>query len=413
MRQSILLVMVLVGGLQAGENWPAYRGPQGDGLANAKNLPEKWSETENVLWKTEIPHKGWSSPVRWNDQIWCTGATDDGKKLYAYCLNLADGKIVHEILVFEVKEPQKLSNPVNGYASPTPVIEEGFVYVHFGSPGTACLDSKTGKKIWERTDFVCNHFRGSGSSPILYDKMLLLTFDGFDKQYLAALDKTTGKTIWIRDRNFHAPEDNGDYKKAYSTPSVFKMDGKEIVVSSSAGASAAYDLATGQEVWRVKHGGMNVASRPITKGDKIYLTTGDGGKNAIYAVKKGGTGDVTSTHVAWTGKANPKYGSLTLIGDYIFLVSNDVATLLDAETGKELSKERLGGKFYGSPVVGDGKIFVFNEDGIGFVLKIEEGKITIVQQNKLASGCMASPIVVDDTLVVRTKTHLYRIGLKK
>ncbi len=413
MRISFILLLGLVSGLTAGENWPAFRGSNGDGIAKAKNLPDKWSETENVLWKTEIKHKGWSQPVRWGDELWLTGATDDGKKLYAYSLELKSGKILKELLVFEVKEPMKLSNNVNGYASPSPVIEEGFVYVHFGSPYTACIDTKSGKTVWERKDLECNHFRGPGSSPIIHDKMIILTFDGFDKQYLVALDKSNGKTIWTRDREFHAAQDNGDAKKAYSTPAIFKIDGKEILVSPSAGGSGAYDPATGKELWRVKHGGMNGSARPIQKGDKIYLTTGDGGKNPIYAIKSGGTGDVSSSHVAWTGKANPKYGSLTLIGDFIFLVSNDVATLLDAETGKELSKERLGGKFYSSPVVGDDKIFAFNEEGSGFVVKIEEGKLSIVNQNKLASGCLATPIIADDTLIVRTKTHVYRIGKGK
>ena len=179
----------------AGENWPQYRGPHEDGHADAVGLPVTWSEKENVVWKTAIHDKGWSSPVIWGEQIWMTTAKADGTQMFAVCVDRKTA-IRFDLKVFDVAKPDPLSNQTNSYASPTPTIEEGRVYVHFGSYGTACLDTKTGAKLWERRDLRCNHWRGPASSPILYGDLLILTFDGYDAQYVIALirrrDKRSG-----------------------------------------------------------------------------------------------------------------------------------------------------------------------------------------------------------------------------
>jgi hypothetical protein len=157
-------VVIAGGAAQAADNWPGFRGPNGDGTSSATGMPVTWSEQEHVVWKTPIHGKGWSSPVIWGDQIWMTTAPEDGKQLYAVCVDRQSGKVVHDILVFEIADPQYCI-PFNSYASPTPVVEEGRVYVHFGAHGTACLDTKTGEKLWTRQDLPCNHFRGPASSP--------------------------------------------------------------------------------------------------------------------------------------------------------------------------------------------------------------------------------------------------------
>ncbi|MGV3532462.1 MAG: PQQ-binding-like beta-propeller repeat protein, partial [Chthoniobacteraceae bacterium] len=174
----------------AADHWPQFRGPTGDGHSDSTGLPVKFSDTEKVKWKTAIHGRGWSSPVVLGDQVWITTATEDGTKLSVLCLDRESGKIIHDKVLFEVANPQ-FAHKFNSYASPTPVIEGGRVYITFGSPGTACLDTKTGEVIWERTDFVCNHFRGAGSSPILWEDLLIMNFDGSDLQYVAALDKKT------------------------------------------------------------------------------------------------------------------------------------------------------------------------------------------------------------------------------
>ena len=179
--------------------------------------------------------------------------------------------------------------PFNSYASPTPAIEEGRVYVHFGTYGTACLDTAGARVLWSRRDLPCNHHRGAGSSPVLFRNLLILTFDGFDQQYLVALDTQTGETRWKQPRVIDYGTDNGDRKKAYSTPAVFTIGGQPQLVSPSAAATVAYDPATGKELWKVYHGGMNVAARPLLGQEQIYLCTGDG-PTQLLAVRTGGAG---------------------------------------------------------------------------------------------------------------------------
>jgi len=197
---SLALAALAIGAGRANDRWPQFRGPNGDGHSDSNGLPLNWSETENVKWKAAIHGKGWSSPVVWGDQVWLTTATEDGHELFVVCVDRDSGNILRDQKIFEVEKPQ-FCHAFNSYASPTPVIEEGRVYVSFGSPGTACLDTKTGKVLWERHDFICNHYRGAGSSPILYGDLLIINFDGSDHQFVVALDKQTGKTVWRRERS--------------------------------------------------------------------------------------------------------------------------------------------------------------------------------------------------------------------
>jgi outer membrane protein assembly factor BamB len=396
----------------AGENWPQYRGPNGDGCSDARGLPVKWSETENVRWKTAIHDKGWSSPVVWGDQIWMTTATADGKDLFAVCVDRASGKILHDLKIFTVDQPQK-SIDFNSYASPTPVIEAGRVYVHFGYAGTACLDTSNGKVLWERRDLPCNHWRGPASSPIIYKDLLFLVFDGHDVQYVAALDKKTGATVWKKDRTIKYVSDDGDIKKAFATPQVIEVGGKPQLVSPAAEATITYDPATGDEVWRVIHGGMNEAGRPLYGHGLVFLTNGH--KKKLFAVDPTSTGDLTNTNVRWTfAKEVPSQPSLLLVDDLIFMVSDgDMASCLEAKTGKLVWSERLKGPaaFSSSPLYADGKIYLSTREGNTHVL--EAGRtFKVLAINALADGCMASPAVVGKSLLLRTKTHLYCLEQK-
>jgi outer membrane protein assembly factor BamB len=411
----------------AADNWPEFRGPHGDGHADAHNLPIHWSDTENVRWKTAIHDKGWSSPVVWGNQVWVTTATEKGDKCYAVGLDRETGKILHDLLLFEVKvvplakkNPPNIAAPYeqwaeyNSYASPTPAIEEGRVYVHFGATGTACLDTATGKVIWKRDDFKCNHHRGAASSPILFGDKLYLTFDGFDAQYLVALDKKTGDTVWKRDRDFHPPERNGDARKAYSTPLVITVNGKPELVSPSAAATAAYDPKTGEEIWRVVHGGMNVGIRPIFGHGLVFTASSDGG-DQLVAVRPDGRGNITKTNVDWTSKKGvPNRSSFLFVDDKLFMCNRGgVISCLDAKTGKELSQSRLDIKkseFWCSPIVADGKWYTFDDEGQGFVISADE-KLSVLASNKLPAGTRSSPAAVGKSLFVRTGTgngsHVY------
>jgi outer membrane protein assembly factor BamB len=393
--------------LHAGDNWPEFRGPHGDGVSKARGLPTSWGEKENVAWKTAIHGKAWSSPVIWGDQVWMTTAPADGKQLYAVCVDKNSGKILHDVKVFDVEKPA-FCIPYNSYASCTPAVEEGRLYAHFGSAGTACLDTATGKKLWERRDLKCDHFRGPGSSAILYRGLLILTFDGFDLNYLVALDKTTGKTVWKADRKARYSTDNGDYHKAYSTPAVIDVKGTPLLVSPGAEYTMAFEPLTGKEVWRVQHGGMNVSSRPVYDGERLYLTSGHNGK--LLAVRPEGKGDLTKTGVDWTyGKAVPTRPSLLLSGGLIFMVSDQgMASCVDAKDGKLVKQQRLGGGFSASPVLADGKLYFANDKGTTYVVEANRG-MKVLAENRLDEGCMASPAVSGRAIFLRTRTHLYRI----
>jgi len=394
--------------LRADEFWNQFRGPHGNGHSLGTTLPTRWSETENVRWKVENGGKAWSSPVVWQDQIWLTNATEDGKQLFAQCLDPATGKRVHDLKVFDIAEPQ-FCIAKNSYASSTPVIEEGRIYAHFGAHGTAAIDTANGKILWTRQDLPCNHHRGPGSSPIVEGSLLILTFDGFDLQYTVALDKSTGATVWRQDRQIAYDSDDGDVKKAYATPGVFRVNGRPLLVSPSAGATIAYEPETGKEIWRVRSGGMNASWRPVFGHDLFYVGTADGGFK-FFAVRPDGQGDVTASHVAWKlTKGAPRYSSPILVDDLLFTgTDNGVLSCVDARNGDTVWQERVGGVFTASPIHAAGKVYFFSEDGTAPVIEARR-KFTLVAQNKLDAGFMASPAVLGHSLILRTTTHIYRI----
>jgi outer membrane protein assembly factor BamB len=280
--------------------------------------------------------------------------------------------------------------------------------VHFGSYGTACLDTKTGEKLWERRDLPCDHFRGPGSSPILHDNFLFVAFDGFDLQYVVALDKKTGETLWRRDRNIDYGTDNGDWKKAYCTATVIEHAGRTQIISPSATDTVAY-APDGSELWRVHHGGMNAAARPLFGHGLVYIAAGDGGMSLV-AVRPDGTGDVTDTHIEWsTNKSVPKRPSQLLVGDLFFMIDDKgVVSCLEAATGDIVWQKRISGAYWASPLYADGRIYCFSQDGETPVIAAKR-EFELLAENKLDAGFNASPAVVGDSLILRTKTHLYRI----
>jgi len=404
-----LLVFALTPPAVAGDCWPQFRGPTGDGHSDAAGLPLTWSETENIVWKTPIHGRGWSSPVVFGGRVWMTTATEDGHRMFVVCVDLESGEVLHDRCVFTNPVIVQEIHSLNSYASPTPVLEESRAYVHFGVYGTACLDAASGKTLWQRRDIHCDHFRGPGSSPILFDDLLIFPMDGIDVQYVIAVDKETGQTAWKTDRSLDLTAVDPDFRKAYSTPLVIDAAGRKQLISTGAQGSYAYDPATGEELWRVAVRGFSNVSRPLFDGKHVLVNSGFG-RTQLWAVRPDGRGDVTDSHVAWTAdKGLPIKPSPVLVDGLIYSASDrGIATCLDAATGELVWKERLPGQYSASPIYADGRIYFFSHDDEATVIAPGR-RMNVLAQNHLDAGCMASPAVVGKAIILRTKTHLYRI----
>jgi outer membrane protein assembly factor BamB len=417
MKLSALLFATVLTSSFAAENWPQFRGPEGDGRSDSKGLPVELGEGKNVKWKTPTHGKAWSSPVIWGNQVWLTTASENGKELGVMCIEKETGKVVQDVKLFDVADPQ-FCHKFNSYGSPTPVIEEGRLYVSFGSPGIAAVDTKTAKKLWERRDFVCNHFRGAGSSPIVWQNLLILPFDGSDKQYIAALDKQTGKTVWEVPRSIDfkdiqpdgKPEADGDWRKGFGTAHVVEWQGKPVLLSSGAKAHYAYEPATGKEIFRFEErGAHSAASRPVVGHGMWYITPGFGAKQ-VMALKLGGSGELDASAIAWREKKGaPNKPSVILDGDYLYMVDDTgIASCVDAKTGEMKWRERLGGDYSASPVLADGKLYFFAENGAAYVVEASP-TFKKVSEGKFDDGFMASPAISGKALFLRSKTALYRV----
>ena len=417
MRGLLFLTVLFAAAVPLHADWPQFRGPAGNGLSDARHLPLAWSETKNVVWKTAVHGRAWSSPVVLGHHVWVTTATPDGRELFAVALDRETGRVVHDLKLFDVAKPQ-FAHAFNTYASPTPVIEPGRVCVTFGSPGTACLDPETGRVLWARRDLECNHFRGAGSSPIIFENLLILHYDGSDVQYVVALDKYTGRTVWKRDRSIDfkdlrpdgTPEAEGDLRKAFATPHVATFDGKPVLISLGAKAGYAYDPRTGEELWRVEERTNHSAStRPVVGHGLIFFPTGFP-KGELLAVRPGGRGDVTASHVAWrVTRGVPNKPSLLLVGDLIFMITDaGIASAVEAKTGAIVWTARVGGTYSASPVAAGGRVYFFSEDGLTTAIEADR-VFKVLATSQLDEGFMASPAIAGRAWFLRTKTHVYRI----
>ena len=428
MRTTPLFVALIALRLGAAEtNWPEFRGPSGDGLSTSTNLPLRWSEEQNVKWNTPIHGKAWSSPVIWGRQVWLTTATTNGQELFAVCVDPGSGRVLQDLKLFDVAKPQ-FCIPFNSYASPTPVIESGRLYVTFGSAGTACLDTQTGKVLWTRRDIECNHFRGAGSSPILYSNLFFLNFDGSDHQFVIALDKQTGRTVWQKQRSIDfqdlgpdgQPEQGGDYRKAFATCQVATFEGRTTLLSPGSKALYAYDPLSGAELWRVEERtSYSSATRPVTGHGLVFVPTGFA-SGQVLAVRPGKQGEVLDAkapgsadmqlQVVWKTKQNaPKKPSLLLLGDLLYaLEDNGVVTCWEPVTGKVVWSERIGGHYSASPLAAGDRIYLFSEEGKTTVLAAGR-EYKKLAENQLGDGFMASPAVAGNALFLRSRSHLYRL----
>ena len=398
-------LLLIAASVAPAADWPQFRGPTGDGHYTGPKLPAEWGPDTNVAWKAPIPGKGWSSPIVSKGKVYLTTAVPagGGLSLRLICVDAKSGKIDWNVEARKADGSQR-AHPKNSHASPTPATDGSRVYAHFGHLGTAAL-YLTGKVAWSVPGLYRDPVHGNGGSPVLAGGRLLFGGDGADKQFVAALDTATGKTVWQQPRNAKA-----DKPFSFGTPTVAEVDGKKQVISQGSNVLAGFDLETGQELWRTTFNGYSVIPKPVVGDGTVYFSTGFDWP-ATKAVRLGGSGDVTRTHVAWTQtRAVTQVASPLLVGGELYLVSdNGIVSCLDAKTGKVIWDERLKGGYSASPLFADGKIYLTSEEGKGTLLAAGR-KTEILGEFDMREKTFASFAAADGALYIRTETHLYKFA---
>lgn len=404
------------------DNWPQFRGPGSRGLSSETGLPLKWTATSNVAWKAPLPGPGHSSPIVWGNRIFLTafrpapggtggvfrslmgliarGVSVSGQ-LFVLCLDRATGKALWEREVpLEVIEEV---HPTNSPASPTPVTDGQRVYVYFGSYGLLAYDFD-GRKIWERRLGPFPNEWGSASSPILYGNMLILNCDTDAEDFLLAVDKATGKTIWQTPRNA---------TRAWPVPVIWNAGGRDQIVVSGSERVTAYDPSNGREIWTVDGLSTWVSPTPVAAHGLLFVAANGPGGNIIMAIRPGGRGNITSTHVAWRHeRAAPYIPSPIVVGDYLFVVKDGgIMTCLNARTGELAWQQRLParGSYYASPVAAEGRLYVISEDGEVTVVAAKP-TFEVIATSSMGERTMASPALSSGQIFIRTDNALWAIG---
>jgi outer membrane protein assembly factor BamB len=413
MRVLIYLLSLSITSSALAADWTEFRGPSGQGHAEASGLPDKWSTDGNVAWKTPIDGLGWSSPVIVGEHIYVTTAVgasirDPAQSLRLVCLGADSGQIVFDKEIFQQKSGGGSVDRVHGknsQASPTPITDGTHIFVHFGTRGTACLTLE-GEVVWATQELKYAPVHGNGGSPVLVDDLLVVSCDGGDVEFIVALDRSTGKVRWKTDRTRNAGK-----KFAFGTPLVIEVGDQKQIVSQGAGAVYGYKPQDGSVIWTVDYGtGYSVIPRPVYAHGLVFISSGFN-RPVMYAIDPTGKGDVTETHVRWTlNRGAPHTPSPLVVGDELYLVSDGgIATCVDAQTGEVHWTERLGGKYSASPLFADGKIYIQAEEGEGIVIR-PGLEYTEVARNKLEGRTFASYAVLDSSLLIRTEKQLYRIA---
>ena len=418
---SVAAFVFCVVSVAAAENWPQFRGPTGQGISAEHDLPSRWSATENIAWKVAVPGEGWSSPIVWEDRIFLTSAMDGGKSCRVICVDRRDGKILWNTEVF--KQNQEKKQEKNSLATPTPVTDGTRVYAFFGGGGAAAVDFD-GKVAWTNTENQFYSQHGLGSSPILYNDLLLMPWDHsirpspgvdakigwqskWDKSFVLALDKNTGKEKYRAKR--------GMSRIAHMTPHVVEVDGRPQVISAAGDIINAFDPDTGERIWWVTTGGEGTTPSPVFADGVVYSSSGfptNVPYAAIRAHRMGGKGDVTQKNLLWEQKKGvPMIPSFVLANDLLFMVKeNGVAQCLDPKTGDVVWTERLEGTFSASPVATRTHVGFVNENGNATIIEAAP-QFREVAANALDDGpCQASPAISNGQIFIRTAKNLYCIG---
>ncbi len=408
---AVCLLVCSTGTLRA--DWPEFRGPTKDGIVTGIDLPTEWSPEQNVRWRTELPGEGWSSPIVVGGAIYLTAAipTDNNapKTTYDLALLILDvqtGKLTNQVSLFTQDADAPKIHSKNSHASPTPVCDGKHLYVHFGHQGTSCTTLE-GEIVWKNESLKYPPVHGNGGSPAIVDDLLIFSRDGRDISVITALDKTTGQVAWQTERDAIV-----DRQFSFATPLVIETDGRRQLILPGSNVVQSVDPQTGAEHWRLSYDGYSVIPRPIYESGLVFVCTGYD-TPSILAIDPTGSGDVTKTHLVWQSKRNiPKTPSLIGYDGKIAMISDKgIASCFEAQTGKVLWTERIGGNFSASPILVGKNLYLLSEDGVCTILDVS-GEPKEVAVNQLNERSLASPAVVEQDLLIRTDAALYRISDK-
>jgi outer membrane protein assembly factor BamB len=398
--QALALVVLSTG------DWPQFRGPYSDARVAVAASPLEWSDTNNVTWKTTIPGLGWSSPVIVAGKIYLTTAVAEGEglSLRAVALDANTGKVLWDREVRRLEKAPAI-HAKNSHASPTPIVRDDAVYVHFGAQGTAKLKAADGELQWLCLELDYPPLHGNGGSPVLRDNKLVVVCDGSVNPFVAAIDANTGKVAWKTLRSVKAR-----ISHSFVTPTITDVDGKPQVLAPGPDHFAAYDLATGEELWKVLAHGWSVVPQPAV-GHGMVFYNHDYDHPELMAVKLGGRGDVTDSHVVWRLKRGaPSTPSPLLVGDELYFVSDEgIATCVDAKTGQAHWTQRLAGNYSASPVQVGERILFLNETGVATWVRAGK-KYELLGKNEVPGRTFATPAFVGNAMYLRTDEALYKIG---
>jgi outer membrane protein assembly factor BamB len=393
--------------------WPEFRGPTKDGHSDATRLPLEWSPEKNVVWKTPLPGKAWSSPIVAGGRIYLTNAVaakdesdpHDARSLRVLALDAANGKVVWDTEVFVIADPSGSGgHHKNSFASPTPVFDNGMIYAHFGHFGTACVDAG-GKVMWRTQELAYKPVHGNGGCPVVVDDLLIFNADAQENPFIAALDKATGKLRWRVPR-----ESDAKKKFSFCTPLLIEVGGARQLITPGSNVVSALNPGDGSEIWRVRYEGYSVVPRPVYAQGLVFLSTGFDRPVAL-AIRPDGKGDVTDSHVAWKMEKQVSHTpSMLVVGDDLFMVADKgLVTCADAKTGAVHWQERVAGPCSASPLYAGGRIYIQDEKGAGYVIKAAR-QLELLATNDLGEPTLASYAVSGENLIIRTQGAVYCIG---
>lgn len=410
---SFALSVVFVASLSAGEQWPVWRGPRGDGSSRETGLPVTWSETENVIWKAALPGRGYSSPIIWDDRIYLTACEEEDankrKPRTLLCLDRKTGKMLWKQTV--LNSPLEGKHSLNSYASATPATDGTHVWVAFLDMPEMVVVCYTmdGKEVWRKSPGKLLSRHGFCSSPILYQDLVILNGDQDADAYLVAYEKTTGKERWRVDRP--------NKTRSYCVPILIESGNKTQMVLSGSKSVTSYDPATGKLLWHIKGPTEQYVASLVYSQGILFLTTGFP-EYHLMGIRPDGEGDITnSSHIAWHRKKLPdreaSYVPSPVAHDKWFFVVSDrgFASCLDAKTGERLWMEKIGKRHSAAGLVAEGRVYFTADEGTTYVLKAGPA-FEVLAKNPLGEECYASPATAQGQLFIRTVGHLWCLGAK-